>query len=221
MKAKPTNERKRTKDRSVKEEPRIRQFVEASRNLLGHLAQKRRSTWRTDVAALTPIYCIDNDVLKLYLNPAAVGARGRHPNDAGYGVVFPEDEDADAGKIAAILADFLFDHLQPELPLLQLTPIAEEAMEVLGAIQKHTKRKYNWRQSFAELESSAIDDLTEKGEIASDGESSPLSEIAKLLKFTKRDEQLEAAAGKTIEEFFVNISADLELVRFLSLVVQG
>ena len=196
-------------------------FVASARALLAERNKLRRINHRLDRDGLKPIYCIDNDVLKLYLNPAFMGVPGKRPNDRGYGVIFPEDTNEDAAKIAAVLADYLFDILPDGQPLLQLAPIAEEALDILNGIERDVRRPLDWSRSFSELKSDAVEDLLSQDQALHGEGKGEIDHIAASLMAAKDNETFHAAAEKTIEGFFIKISARLELVRFLSLVATG
>jgi hypothetical protein len=60
------------------------------------------------------LYCVDTNIVRLFTAPAKTGPRNRI-GGAGYGVVFPDDDDISAGALAAALSRFIFYRLTHKL----------------------------------------------------------------------------------------------------------
>jgi len=105
------------------------------------------------------IYCVDTNILTLFLRPDKIGPLSDGRN--GYGVVFPEDDRELSASLAAALSRYIFFELMRSeadshaIPLILLTGHDVEARRVYdilaGQVGNYFERISEWRSSLLSL----------------------------------------------------------------------
>jgi hypothetical protein len=186
--------------------------------------QARSNAWDRKKQEITSgkevLFFADNDVVKLFTNPAKIGPPGRLPNAAGYGRIFPGDSDTEATDIAALLGEHIF-HRLGEGPLVQFPSHAEELGSMLETTANNATSPPNWSRPLIELMSQQTRNF-----ISEISARSPtmISDISEILHNVSRDidaEHWEAVAGEILEGFLAPQSANLEMTRFLQIISEA
>ncbi len=86
------------------------------------------------------IYAVDTDIVTCYSAPSMTGPLKRDGQN-GYGYIFPgdeKDEDAQTG-LTSVLAEYIFEDLETDLPMLQLPTQHDETDRVYRAVARKTR----------------------------------------------------------------------------------
>lgn len=121
---------------------------------------------RDDIAdGWNVLYCIDTNVLQLYLTPSRMGPRA-DDGGGGYGLVFPDDDDQTASALAAALSRYIFfdladaDANDDRIPLIILPGYEQESRKVYNTLEDRCKGFIDEIKSSRTALASSLDELS-------------------------------------------------------------